>query len=169
MRMHIRAAGSAGSDRVLGAALGLSIALHAGLMAVHFSFPDPARWKNENQPLEIVLVNAKTKDKPAKAEVLAQSNLDRGGNVDEDRRAKTPLPVTEPRNPGKDLAAAQRRVQQLEQQQQRLLAQARESARHVPAQAPRPAPAEEPAPQPNGPPAMSWERYLEIMLAGLRA
>jgi protein TonB len=141
---------SARSDRMLGAALGLSIALHATLMAVHFKSPDPLRWKNDAGQLEIVLVNAKSRDKPAKAEVLAQSSLDRGGNVDEDRRAKTPLPVTEPRNPGKDLAAAQRRVQQLEQQQQRLLAQAKESARHVPAEAPRPAPAEEPAPRPNG-------------------
>ena len=51
--------------------------------------------------------------------MLAQANLDRGGNVDEDRRAKTPLPVTEPRNPGRDLADAQRRAQQLEVQQQR--------------------------------------------------
>ena len=44
-----------------------------------------------------MLVNAKTQERPAKADVLAQANLDRGGNVDEPRRAKTPLPVTEPR------------------------------------------------------------------------
>ena len=115
----------ANNDRVLATAIGLSIALHAVAMAVHFKIPDAMRWKSESQPLEVVLVNARTKDRPSKADVLAQANLDRGGNVDENRRAKTPLPVTQPRHPGKDLADAQRRLQQLEAQQQRLLAQAR--------------------------------------------
>ena len=124
------------NDRVLGAALGLSIALHATLMAVHFKMPDP-RARSADQPLEVVLVNARTRERPTRADVLAQANLDRGGNVDEERRARTPLPVTEPRKPGKDLAHAQRRVQQLVAQQQRLLAQARESARKVPQEAPR--------------------------------
>jgi periplasmic protein TonB len=145
--MHLT---SAGSDRVLGAAIGFSIVLHAAVMAVHFKLPDAMRWKSESQPLEVVLVNARTKERPGKADVLAQANLDRGGNVDEDRRAKTPLPVTEPRNPGKDLAEAQRRLQQLEAQQQRLLAQSRDSARRVPAEAPKSAPAEQVALQPNG-------------------
>ena len=139
-----------GNDRVLGAALGFSIALHVALLAIHFKFPDSMRWKSESQPLEVVLVNAKTKDKPAKANVLAQANLDRGGNVDEDRRVKTPLPVTEPRNPGRDLAEAQRRQQQLEAQQQRLLTQAREAASRVAVETPKAAPAEEVSSKPNG-------------------
>jgi protein TonB len=136
-------------DRVLGAALGISIALHAAAMAVHFKFPRPVR-PAENQALEVVLVNSRTKERPAKAEVLAQANLDRGGNVDEDRRAKTPLPVAEPRKPAKDLADARRRMRELEAQQQRLLAQARESAQRVPAEPPKPAPAPEAQPLPNG-------------------
>ena len=57
-----------------------------------------------------MLVNARTKEKPVQADVHAQSNLNRGGTVDERRRAKTPLPVTEPRAPGKDLVDAQRRL-----------------------------------------------------------
>ena len=144
--MHLT---SSGNQRVLGAALGLSIALHATLMAVHFKTPDP-RARTANQPLEVVLVNARTRERPVRADVLAQSNLDRGGNVDEERRAKTPLAVSEPRNPGKDLAEAQRRVQQLEAQQRKLLAQARESKRRVPKEKPRTAPAEEVVPQPSG-------------------
>jgi protein TonB len=135
-------------DQVLGAALGLSIAVHAMAMAVHFQFPDAIRWKPP-QPLEVVLVNARTRDRPVQPDVLAQANLDRGGTVDQDRRAKTPLPVIEPRNPGRDLTAAQRRVQQLEVQQQRLLAQAREQANRVPAER-RPEKAQEPATQPSG-------------------
>jgi protein TonB len=140
----------AGSDRVLGAALGISIALHVTLMAVHFKFPDAMRWKTESQPLEVVLVNSKTRDRPTQADVLAQANLDRGGNVDQNRRAKTPLPVTEPRNPGRDLAEAQRRVQQLEARQQRLLTQSRESASRVPVEVARAAPSEEIAAKPSG-------------------
>ena len=139
-----------GRDRVLGAAIGLSIAFHAALLSVHFTFPDALRWKSANAPLEVVLVNAKTREKPAKADVLAQANLDRGGDVDQNRRAKTPLPVIDPRRPGKDLAQSQRRVQQLEQQQQRLLAQARESRSRVPAETPNRIQSAEPAPQPTG-------------------
>ena len=138
------------NDRVLGAALGLSILLHAALLAIHFRMPDALRWKPANQPLEVVLVNAKTRDRPSRSDVLAQANLDRGGNVDERRRARTPLPVTEPRSPGKDLAAAQRRMRELEAQQQRLLAQTRESATHVPKETVRQVPTDEPAAQPNG-------------------
>ena len=126
-------------DRALHVALGLSVLLHGVLLSLHFRLPEALRWKSANAPLEVVLVNAKTREKPSRADVLAQANLDRGGNVDQRRRAKTPLPVTQPRKPGKDLAEAQRRVQELEAQQQRLLAQARDSRSRVPAEASQPA------------------------------
>jgi protein TonB len=135
---------------MLGGALAASVVLHAILLSVHFKFPDELRWRSANAPLDVVLVNARTQDRPANADVLAQANLDRGGNVDENRRAKTPLPVMEPRQPGRDLAEAQRRVQQLEVQQERLLAQAQESSARVPSELERQAPAEEPAPDRNG-------------------
>src|SRR5262245_56687995 len=133
-----------GKDRVLGAALGISIAVHAVLMAVHFKMPDAMRWKQNAQPLEVVLVNAKTRERPSRADVLAQSNLDRGGNVDERRRARTPLPVTEPKDPGKDLASAQRRAKAVEVQQREVLAQTRESPARVPKSSEREMPSEEP-------------------------
>ena len=138
------------NDRVLGAAVGISILLHGVLLSVHFKLPDPLKWKSPEQPLEVVLVNAKTRERPSRAQTLAQANLDRGGNVDENRRAKTPLPVTAPPKPGKDLADAQRRMRELEAQQQRLLAQARESAVRVPKETRRAAPAEEAPAQPSG-------------------
>jgi periplasmic protein TonB len=150
------------SDRVLGAALGLSLALHAAAMAVHFKFPQAARSSAESQALEVVLVNARTKERPAKAEVLAQADLDRGGNVDENRRAKTPLPVTEPRKPGRDLADAARRVQQLEAQQERLLAQARQTERRVPPEPPKAAPA------PEAPAPPSGRDLADLSLAAMR-
>jgi protein TonB len=137
-------------DRLLGAAIGLSLALHAALLSVHFKFPDGKRWKQDNAPLEVVLVNAKTKERPVKADVLAQSNLNRGGTVEENRRAKTPLPVTEPPRPGRDLADAQRRQRALEARQQELLTQMREAQTRAPAPAPREPGAEQAGAQPSG-------------------
>jgi periplasmic protein TonB len=140
---------SGGQDRVLRYAVGVSLLLHAVLLSIHFKLPDALRSQSAPQTLDVVLVNAKSQERPTKAEVLAQANLDRGGNVDERRRIKSPLPVTEPRNPGKDLAEAQRRVQQLEAQQQQLLAQAREAQARAAETAP-PPPAEQPSTQPSG-------------------
>ena len=137
-------------DRLLGAALGLSLALHAALLSMHFKFPDGMRARQESAPLEVVLVNAKTKERPAKADVLAQANLDRGGTVEERRRAKTPLPVTEPPKPGKDLADAQRRQRSLEAKQQELLAQMNATQSRVPAAPAREQGVEEEGAQPKG-------------------
>jgi protein TonB len=118
------------------------------VLAIHFKVPEALRNQFSEQRLDVVLVNAKTRERPTKAEVLAQANLDRGGNVDESRRAKSPLPVTEPRQPGHDLADAQRRVRELEARQQQLLAQAKEAqAKAAPSAA---TPAEQTAPQPSG-------------------
>src|SRR5205823_10673642 len=137
----------AGNDRVLAMALGTSIVLHAVLLAVHFKFPAALRGQASEPRMEVVLVNAKTRERPSKAEVLAQANLDRGGNVDERRRARSPLPVTQPKQPGRDLAEAQRRVRELEARQQELLSMAREAETK---QSARGTPAEQAAPQPTG-------------------
>ena len=136
--------------RALYGAIAVSVLLHVMLLAVHFRYPDALRWNSANQPLEVVLVNARTKERPANADALAQANLDRGGNTDQPRRAKTPLPVTRPHNPGRDLAQAQRRVRRLEEQQRRLLAKATESRLAVAPETEHKAPAEQPKPQISG-------------------
>jgi periplasmic protein TonB len=138
------------NDRVLATAIGTSIVLHALVLAVHFKFPVASRPQSSEQRMEVVLVNAKTRERPTRADVLAQSNLDRGGNVDEQRRARSPLPVTEPKHPGRDLSAAQRRVRELEAKQQELLAMARQVQAKVAAPPAHSTPAEEAAPQPSG-------------------
>jgi protein TonB len=137
-------------DRVLGAAIGLSLALHAALLSMQFKFPDASRWRSSSAPIEVVLVNARTKDRPAKADALAQANLNRGGTVEENRRARTPLPVTEPRQPGKDMAEAQRRQRSLEAQQAELLAKARDAQGRVPASAERQPEIDNPGDKPSG-------------------
>ncbi|HMA90134.1 MAG TPA: TonB family protein [Burkholderiales bacterium] len=135
--------------RVLYVSVGISLLLHGIVLATHFRFPESVRWRSANEPLEVALVNAKTRDKPVQADVLAQANLDRGGNTEQDRHAKTSLPKTSPRHPGKDLAAAQRRQRQLEHQQRRLLAEAQKQRVETPTTERR-APADDPAPQASG-------------------
>jgi len=140
----------AGNDRVLAMALGTSLVLHAVVLSVHFKLPEALRVQSADQRLEVVLVNTKTREQPAHAEVLAQTNLDRGGTVDEPHRARSPLPVTDPVEPGRDLAAAERRVRDLEARQKELLALARAQESQVGQPPPHAAPAEQVAPQPSG-------------------
>lgn len=139
-----------GPDRFLGMAIGVSVLVHGIVLAIHFKLPERLLRQQSESRLEVVLVNSKTRERPSRADVLAQASLDRGGNVDEQRRARTPLPVTEPQRPGRHLAAAQRRVRELEARQQQLLAQARESKKRVPPPPPRPAQSEPTPPQPSG-------------------
>jgi protein TonB len=83
--------------------LGISALLHGMLLMVKFAAPELKRMQDHMPALEVVLVNAKTKSAPDKADALGQSNLDRGGNTDAERHMKSPLPV--PDNKPKELAA----------------------------------------------------------------
>jgi len=142
-------------DRRLAVAVGVSLGLHALILAIHFTFPQALQVRSAPR-LDVVLVNSKSATRPTQPDVLAQANLDGGGNTDDDRRAKTPLPAM-PRNEAGDLAArAQRRVQELEQQQQQLLTRLKES-KAVVAPAPQPVtqtaaePVRDPTPQQPAP------------------
>jgi periplasmic protein TonB len=137
-------------SRVLLVSVALSILLHAVLLTIHFRFPDALRWKPVSQPLEVVLVNSKTRDKPDRALALAQSNLDGGGNSDARLRATSPLPTTNPKDPGRDLAETRRRQRELETEQQQLLTQTRDSRSLMPTEAQGRTPSEEPTPQVSG-------------------
>lgn len=116
-------------SRRLWIAVGSSLLFHALLLTLHFKFPDASNAMRE-KALDIILVNAKSARKPHDAQALAQSNLDGGGNTDENRRAKTPLPSTAQQTTGNDLQQMRRRVQELEVAQQKMLTQAR-SLRNV--------------------------------------
>ena len=105
-------------------ALGISLLLHVIVLSLHFKFPDASRAL-QNKVLDIVLVNAKSARKPTDAQVLAQANLDGGGDSNQDRVAKTPLPPSKRQQSGGDLEQAQKKVQALEAQQRQLLAQAK--------------------------------------------
>lgn len=63
------------------------------LFILYVKFEAPARQfiKDQTSALEVILVNKKSKHKPKKADVLAQTNLDGGGNTKENRRLKSAL------------------------------------------------------------------------------
>ena len=108
--------------RNLTLALGASLLLHAVLLTIHFTPPDFIE-KARERALDVILVNSKSKSRPDKAQARAQTNLDGGGNTEEDRRAKTPLPPSPNTNEGRELIEAQRRVAELEAQQQQMMSQ----------------------------------------------
>ena len=105
----------------LAGAMIFSVAFHAfALFGIALVLPDPRSAIDFIQPLQVVLVNAKSKSRPAKAEALAQANLDGGGNTAEDRRAKSPLPaIRDDRQFAPEQAA--KRVAQLEEESKRML------------------------------------------------
>lgn len=130
-----------------------SIVLHLLLITlVTFKMPDKGKLEND-QVLEVVLVNAKSKSKPVTALALAQHNLDGGGNTDADRRARTPFPILRDDPAANDPTVAQKRVKQLEQEVQRQLL-TRRNAKHAVASAP-PQPTPQAEPTPPAPPTLS--------------
>jgi len=77
----------------LSAAMTFSIALHAfALFGIALVLPATHKASDFMQPLQVVLVNSKSKSRPAKADALAQANLDGGGNTADDRQAKSRFP-----------------------------------------------------------------------------
>ncbi|ACV33641.1 energy transducer TonB [Accumulibacter sp.] len=118
--------------RRLWLALGVSLLLHVVVLSLHFTFPDAAR-AFQDRALDIILVNSRSARKPSEAQALAQANLDGGGNSEEKRRAKTPLPPAPRHQDGDDLDHSQKRIQELEAHQQRLAAQTRSRTTVAPA------------------------------------
>ncbi len=76
---------------VMTIAIWISILVHLLLLSIHFQ-PDLKKFRDNLPILEVMLVNAKTHTAPDKADVMAQANLDRGGNTDQNRKMKSALP-----------------------------------------------------------------------------
>ena len=72
-------------------ALGVSIAAHAVLLTVRFVDPDRFNRVFQDTPLEVILVNAKSNEKPDKAKAIAQASLAGGGPLPK-RGAPPPPP-----------------------------------------------------------------------------
>lgn len=109
------------ADRI-GVTLTASALLHLLLMfGVKIAVPEFKEWRDRGENLEVVLVNSKSATAPPDTKLLAQSNLEGGGNTDEDRRAKSPLPVSQ--ETAEEREAAEERVAQLEEEAREVMAQ----------------------------------------------
>lgn len=130
------------------------------IFGMQFTAANPKLFENNSPPIDVVLVNAKTKEKPLQADVLAQANLDGGGNVDDNRQAKSPLPAAERDQTMSTEAEFNSRVQALEQQTKALMQQIKSDYK-APEQKPVPV-ADPRPPSPNPAPLDLSARSLEM-------
>lgn len=113
--------------RLMVISLLVSVMLHLILLAIHFHLPEIKAKNLFSPPLKVVLVNSKSATPPEHPDALAQSNLNGGGNTDEDRQAKSPLPAMSHDQHQSDLADAQQQVNRLEEENRRLMMQFKSS------------------------------------------
>lgn len=117
--------------------LGVSAAIHVGLLSFRFIDPEGFQRTFEDTPLEVILVNAGSEAKPDKAQALAQQNLAGGGEASGQLRATSPLPPSPTDAEGDSLEQAARMIEQMQKEQQHLLAQLRDELSALPPPQPR--------------------------------
>lgn len=100
----------------------VSLGVHGVALAIRLHAPPPVA--DVPRPLEIALVNMETIQAPANPQLLAQVNLQAGGDSQDEGINTTPLPRTSDASADEVvLASLRKRQEQLEQEQQRLLEQ----------------------------------------------
>jgi protein TonB len=117
-------------------ALLFSVGVHAALLTVRFVDPERFNRMFQDTPLEVVLVNVRSNERPTKAQAIAQANLAGGGEA-ERGRATSPLPPSATVELGEAADESRRQIDQLQQQQQQLLSQLRRELAMQPAPNPR--------------------------------
>ena len=113
-------------------ALIVSLGVHAALLTVRIV--DPAAFDRifQDTPLEVILVNSRSGEAPEKAQAIAQAALAGGGEA-EAGRATSPLPPSAIIETGDSNEEAKKRIEQLQETQQQLLAQIRRELALLPA------------------------------------
>jgi protein TonB len=118
-------------------ALGLSVVAHAALFTVRFVDPESFNRVFKETPLEVILVNSKTHDRPdPRAKLMAQTSLVGGGDLDKGR-ATSPLPPSEFRALGDAAEDAQKQVEAMQAQQMNLITQIKQQISAIPLPDPR--------------------------------
>ena len=112
-------------------ALGVSILVHAVVLTTRFVDPEGFNRVFQDTPLEVILVNAKSSEKPDKATAIAQASLAGGGEL-ETGRATSPLPPSALTALGDAVEDAQRKVESMQEQQMQLLAQIKKELATLP-------------------------------------
>lgn len=113
-------------------ALAVSVGLHAVLLTVRFTNPEGFNRVFQDTPLEVILVNAKSNERPEKAQAIAQASL-AGGGEKEKGRATSPLPSEAIARLG-DAPEDQeeRKLKELKEQQNQILTQVRRQLANMP-------------------------------------
>lgn len=119
------------SPSTLQIALGVSIALHAVLLTARFVDPERFNRVFQDTPLEVILVNAKSSEKPDFAKAIAQASLAGGGQL-EKGRATSPLPPSALTEMGDASDDTQRQIESLHEQQTQLLTQIKKQLAAMP-------------------------------------
>ena len=112
-------------------ALGASVLVHAVVLTTRFVDPERFNRVFKDTPLEVILVNAKSNDKPDIAKAIAQASLAGGGEL-EKGRATSPLPPSALTDLGDPAEDAQQKVDALQEQQTLLLAQLKKQLASLP-------------------------------------
>ncbi len=113
-------------------ALLVSLGAHAGLLMVRFVDPERFNRIFQDTPLEVILVNSRSGERPAKAQAIAQAALAGGGDALQGR-ATSPLPPAAQLEVGDSAEEARKRIELLQETQQQLLAQIRAELALLPA------------------------------------
>jgi protein TonB len=117
-------------------ALLVSVGVHAALLTVHFVDPQAFDRVFQDTPLEVILVNARSSERPLKAQAIAQASLAGGGEA-ERGRATSPLPPSALIELGTATEEAHKQIEQLQETQQQLLTQIRRELALMPPPDPR--------------------------------
>ena len=113
-------------------ALIVSLAVHAALLLVRIVDPTTFNRIFEDTPLEVILVNSRSGEAPEKAQAIAQASLAGGGDA-LTGRATSPLPPSALIEIGEADNESHKRIEQLQETQQQLLAQIRRELAILPA------------------------------------
>ena len=111
--------------------LGVSIAIHAALLTVRFVAPEQFNRVFQDTPLEVILVNAQTQERPEKAQAIAQAALAGGGDAARGR-ATSPLPYSALTAIGDDFEERQKKLDAMQEQQTVMLTQLRKQLSSMP-------------------------------------
>jgi protein TonB len=112
-------------------ALGASFAVHAVLLTVRFVDPEGFNRVFQDTPLEVILVNSRSNERPDKAQAIAQASLAGGGEAAMGR-ATSPLPPSAFTELGDAAEEAQKKLDSMQDQQMVMLAQLRRTLAAMP-------------------------------------
>jgi protein TonB len=112
-------------------ALGASLIVHAAALTVRIVDPEGFNRVFRDTPLEVVLVNARSNEKVDQAQAIAQASLAGGGEA-EKGLASSPLPPSALTAFGDAAEDAQRKIEEMQEQQTLMLTQLKAALSAIP-------------------------------------